>query len=215
VPTVEPHVRDIAVDPTDPNKIYLALQVGYILKTSDGGCSWELLDNGLDSDVHTIAINSADPDRLLIATGGHDYRQGKSAGKALYSSRNGGKTWTPVATEFEQEYSIPMVLNPREPDVAFSALAKGYGRLWKRPSGAEGVIIRTRDGGQTWERLERGLSHLGAAYAGAIALDEAEPDHVYAGLSSGQILASEDGGDSWTQVASVVGGINDIKCVPG
>jgi photosystem II stability/assembly factor-like uncharacterized protein len=51
---VEPHVRDIAVDPTDPNILYAALQLGYIIKSSDRGHTWTVLDNGLDCDVHTI-----------------------------------------------------------------------------------------------------------------------------------------------------------------
>ena len=54
VPIVEPHVRDITIAPDDSNTIYAALQVGYMLKTTDGGATWRLLDNGLDEDVHAI-----------------------------------------------------------------------------------------------------------------------------------------------------------------
>jgi hypothetical protein len=44
VATVEPHVRDIVVDPNDPKIMYVALQVGYILKTTDSGKNWELFE---------------------------------------------------------------------------------------------------------------------------------------------------------------------------
>jgi photosystem II stability/assembly factor-like uncharacterized protein len=213
VPAVEPHVRDIAVHPQDPDTLYLALQVGYILKTTDGGQIWELLDKGIDSDVHTIAINPSDPDRLLIATGGHDSRLGTSPGKALFASADGGQSWKPVATEFDQEYSIPMVVDPCQPNVAYSALAKGYGRLWKRPTGAEAVVIRSHDRGETWERLERGLGD-GKAFASAIAVDAAQPGHVYAATSAGQVLLSQDGGDSWTELVDIVvpTDVNDLQC---
>ena len=61
VATVEPHVRDIAIDPDDSNTIYAALQVGYLLKSTDAGRSWTLLNKDLDCDVHTIAIDPSNP----------------------------------------------------------------------------------------------------------------------------------------------------------
>ena len=36
VSTVEPHVRDITIDPENPKTIYAALQVGFMLKSTDG-----------------------------------------------------------------------------------------------------------------------------------------------------------------------------------
>jgi photosystem II stability/assembly factor-like uncharacterized protein len=40
VTVVEPHVRDITIDAKNPQTMYVALQVGYMLKTTDGGKSW-------------------------------------------------------------------------------------------------------------------------------------------------------------------------------
>ena len=211
--SVEPHVRDIAINPREPRTMYIALQVGYILKTTDGGATWTLLDQGIDSDVHTISINPQDPEKLLIATGGHDSRQGKSSGKALFRSSDAGQSWAPTAMEFSQEYSIPMVLHPTKPEVAFAALAHGYGRLWKRPSGAEGVIIRTRDGGVTWQQVGGEVPGIAQRMAVAIAIDDAEPSNVYAALDDGQLIASRDGGDAWTLLDVRTPPANDLKCV--
>ena len=44
VAAVEPHVRDITIDPTDHKTMYVALQVGYMLKTTDGGKNWQLFN---------------------------------------------------------------------------------------------------------------------------------------------------------------------------
>lgn len=77
VATVEPHVRDIAIDPTHPDTMYAALQVGYILKSANGGETWRLLNKDFDCDVHTIVVDPTNPRRVLIATGGHDARQGR------------------------------------------------------------------------------------------------------------------------------------------
>lgn len=213
VPSVEPHVRDIAIDPTDARVMYIALQVGYILKTTDGGATWRLLDKNLDSDVHTIAINPEDTGRIMIATGGHDSRLGKSGGKALFRSADGGESWTPAAMDFYQEYSIPLVLHPAKPNVAYAALANGYGRLWKRPTGAEGVMVRTQDGGQTWQQLAADLPDISQRMAVAMTIDQADPSNVFAALDDGSLLASSDGGDSWTALEVRTPPANDVKCV--
>ncbi len=213
MPTVEPHVRDITVDPGDPNTIYVALQVGYMLKSTDRGATWRLLDQKLDSDVHTIALDPTKTNTVLIATGGHDCRLGRSPGKALYRSEDGGDSWLPMATSFDQEYSIPLVLNPKQPNIVYSALAKGYERLWKRPSGAEGLVIRSEDGGHTWTGLQNGLAEFSQHMAVSLAIDESQPESVYAALSNGDLVGSRDGGDSWAKLGPNVPRVIDIECV--
>lgn len=213
VPSVEPHVRDIAIDPRDSRVMYLALQVGYILRTTDGGATWQLLDKNLDSDVHTVAIDPQDTSKILIATGGHDSRQGKSGGKALFRSTDGGENWAPTALDFYQEYSIPLVLHPAKPQVAYAALANGYGRLWKRPTGAEGVMVRTSDGGMTWQQIAGDVPDMSRRMAVAIAIDPTEPSDLYAALDDGHLIATHDGGDSWTRLEVQTPPANDVKCV--
>ena len=155
VSTVEPHVRDITIDPKNSNTIYAALQVGYMLKSTDGGASWKLLNRGLDADVHTIVIDPRNTNSLFIATGGHDYRKGQAPGRALYKSQDGGESWAPTAMDFPHEYSVPLVMHPQNPDVLYSAIAKGQPGQWrKRPTGAESLMIRSQDGGTSWQPLD-------------------------------------------------------------
>jgi photosystem II stability/assembly factor-like uncharacterized protein len=214
VSTVEPHVRDIAVDPEDPSVIYLALQVGYMVKSLDGGTTWQLLDHGLDADVHTIAVNPRHPGELLIATGGHDSRGEHAPGKALYRSEDGGVSWSPTALEFYQEYSIPVVRDTQTPDLAYAALARGYDRLWNRPSGAEGVVIRSEDGGRTWKALETGQPDASRLMAVTMAAHASEPNVVVAAFNNGDLLLSQDAGDSWQKLDVSLPGVNDVKVVP-
>ena len=214
VSTVEPHVRDITIDPKDSNTIYAALQVGFMLKSSDGGKSWKLLNRGLDADVHTIVIDPSNPKALFIATGGHDYRKGVAPGRALYKSADGGETWQPTAMNFPQEYSVPLVMHPKNPDVLYAALANGQPGQWrKRPTGAESLLIRTKDGGKKWERLNGSLSEISKNFAEAIAIDEESPDRIYAALRSGDLYSSDDGGDHWTRLDAKVPSVSDMKCV--
>lgn len=196
VATVEPHVRDVTVDPTDPNILYAALQVGYIVKSTDRGKSWRLLDNNFDCDVHTIVINPSNPRRLIIATGGHDSRKGRAPGRALYTSEDGGKTWSPAAMNFSQEYSVPLTQDPRDPNRLYAALANGQPGQWRRrDSGAESTMIRSIDGGKNWARLGDGIASK--EFPEAIIVDDVIPGLVYAACRNGDFYASDDAGDSW------------------
>jgi len=200
VPTVEPHVRDIAVDPKDAKTIYVALQVGYMLKSTDGGNSWQLLDKGLDADVHTIVIDPTNTNNIFIATGGHDCRQGRSKGRALYVSNDAGQSWSPMGADLSQEYSLPLVMHPKNPKVLFAALANGQPRQWQRPTGAESVIARTKDGGKSWEKLAGNGPETSKDFAVEIVFDQNDPNEMYAELTSGNLVQSVNGGDTWSKL---------------
>ncbi len=214
VATVEPHVREITVDPKDSKTIYAALQVGYILKTTDGGASWKLLDKELDCDVHTIVIDPSNTKNIFIATGGHDCRQGKTKGKALYMSNDGGERWAPTGMEFSQEYSVPLVMHPKNPKIIFSALAHGQPSQWrKRSTGAESLIVKTSDGGTHWQKLDGGLAAATQGFPEAIAFDEGDPKILYAGTRGGELYGSKDDGNSWTKYDIQTPSVTDMKCV--
>lgn len=214
---VEPHVRDIAIDPKRPGTMYVALQVGYIIKSTDGGESWKLLDKDLDDDVHTIVIHPTSTDQLFAATGGHVQN------RAIYKSTDAGESWTlAIGADFSsQRYSVPLVMHPKDPNVLYSALANGSPGGWRRPTGAESAIVRTKDGAVSWERLEKGLEETHGIYAEAIVIDHDNPDRLYVGFrkgsstkrESGEIYTSEDGGDSWARLDIRVSSVNDLRCI--
>jgi photosystem II stability/assembly factor-like uncharacterized protein len=214
VSTVEPHVRDITIDAKDPRIIFIALQVGYMLKTADGGKTWELLNKNLDCDVHTIVLHPDDSDRIFIATGGHDCRAGRAPGRALYSSSDGGKNWTPMAAEFKEEYSIPLAIHPKKTNVIFSAIANGQPSQWrKRASGAEAFIIQSTDSGMSWKKHAGALSEANKSFVESFAFDPGNSDRMYAAQQCGDLFASDDSGDSWFKLNLTVPQISDMKAV--
>lgn len=214
VSTVEPHVRDIVLDPADPKILYVALQVGYILRTTDGGATWELLDRNLDSDVHMIVIHPNDSSKVFVATGGHDYRKGTAPGRALYSSDNGGASWRPMGAEFKQEYSVPLALHPENPDVLYAAIANGQPGQWRRrASGAEALLIRSQDGGMSWQALDGELGKANHDFVEALAFDPEKPDCLYAAQRNGDLFGSEDSGASWFKFDFKAPELSDMKAV--
>ncbi len=186
VSTIEPHVRDISIDPGDPKTIYAALQVGYMLRSTDGGTTWALMSGEVDADIHSVVSRPNAPGRIFVATGGGDSRRGKVAGRALYQSPDGGETWSPMAMEFQQEYSVPLVMHPQDPDILFSAVAKGQPRMWRgRETGAEAIVIRSTDGGATWKSLETGFPGVTHHFVEAIAIEPVASDRIFLATRGG------------------------------
>ena len=212
VAAVEPHVRDIAIDPADHRTMYLALQVGFMLKTRDGGKSWQLLDRDLDADVHTIVLHPENPSRIFIATGGHDARAGVARGRALYRSEDGGASWQPMASEFREEYSVPLAIHPKKPDVIYSAIANGQPSQWrKRASGAEAFFIRSTDGGRSWQKVDHGLSNAGRSFVEAFAFEPVNPDCMFAAQRNGDLFGSQDAGACWFKIDVKLPQLSDMK----
>ena len=212
VAAVEPHVRDITIDPKDPKIMYVALQVGYMIKTTDGGKSWELLNKNLDCDVHTIVLHPEDSNKIFIATGGHDCRAGNAPGRALYSSADGGKNWAPMAAEFKEEYSVPLTIHPTKHNVIYSAVANGQPGQWRKRNGdAQAYLIQSRDAGKTWNKLDGAVSQASHSFVESFAFDPANADHMYAAQRNGDLFGSEDSGDSWYKLNINVPELSDLK----
>lgn len=212
---VEPHIRNIVFDPKKPNTIYATLQVGFILNSTDGGVSWKLLDKGLDADVHTIVIDSLNSDFIVVSTGGGYFRnKGQTRVPALYISNDGGESWLPTATNFTQDFSIPLVRDPKNYNIHYSSIANGSHPRWRRPTGAESLILRTEDGGKTWDRLDIGFTEMSMNFPQSLVIDEAQREVIFAGLDNGNLYSSVNSGSSWARLdVTVPNAVSDMQCV--
>ena len=76
------------------------------------------------------------------------------------------------------------------------------------------AVWRTRDAGSSWQRLERGLpqhgAHVGVLREG-MAIDSYDIPGLYFGTSTGQLFASADEGDSWSEIASYLPPISSVE----
>jgi hypothetical protein len=89
---------DFAVYEPDPSLFYVASASGGLLKTVNGGTSWEnVFDRQGSVSIGDVAINPSDPSVVWVGTGEANNRQSSSWGDGIYKSTDGGRrgnTWT-------------------------------------------------------------------------------------------------------------------------
>jgi photosystem II stability/assembly factor-like uncharacterized protein len=76
------------------------------------------------------------------------------------------------------------------------------------------AVWRTRDGGSSWQQLDRGLPHEDA-YLGVLregmSIDSYDTPGLYFGTSTGQVFGSTDEGESWSEIAGYLPGISSVE----
>ncbi len=75
------------------------------------------------------------------------------------------------------------------------------------------AVYRTRNQGQTWDKLTTGLPQKDAyvnVLRDGMAVDALHPVGVYVGTNTGQLFRSADEGDCWQQAPSLFPAINSV-----
>lgn len=136
-------VRALAVDPGRPQRIYAGADSGLSV-SNDGGVHWRRAESVLNGQtIWSIAIDPADP-RVLFAGTGAPSRA------AIYRSRDAGETWTRLAPEIPE--FCAGVHRPRLLTICIDP--EDSRTVWFGVE--EGGAWRSRDGGDSWQRLDEG-----------------------------------------------------------
>lgn len=214
VPVIQPHIRGIAIDPGNSKKLCLAAQVGGLLLTDDGGASWRDVRQPIDMDVHSVAFDPANGSVLYAATGGGENFPDPTPppkGRPLYRSRDGGETWESVSDSLARTYAVPVRVHPAHSQLLFLGVAEEPPPRWlNRQTKANGAIMRSADGGVSWQQLTGGFPSSLESMVECIEFDPVMPDHVYVGtggegaryiqLDKGEIFRSTDRGNNWEKI---------------
>ena len=205
VPAILPH-------PDDPRRYWAIVQGVGIFETTDDAATWTPRNSGLRADwpreheefgfcVHKLVMSPTDNDRL--------YQQNHVG---MHRSDDMGQTWTEITEGLPTEFGFAAAVHPHDRDTFYVVpLDPGHGRCM--PDG-KAAVWRTRDSGSSWQRLDRGLpqedAHVGVLREG-MAIDAYDQPGLYFGTSTGQLFASADEGDSWTEIASYLPGIASVE----
>jgi photosystem II stability/assembly factor-like uncharacterized protein len=155
--------------------IYAAAEVGGVLRSADGGVTWQLLGGGVHPDAHALARHAADPDLVYAATGGGRYR-----------SRDGGQRWELIG----DGYTRAVWLDPDRPETVLTGPA--------RYMGAMGRVERSGDGGDTWSLASDGFE---VPMSGMVETFVGAGSHVLALTSEGGLYTAKRGIWMWHPLA--------------
>ena len=173
------HVRELRTAPGDPDTMFAGIEVGGVVKSSDGGKSWNQL-HGLHDDIHLVNISKASPRRIYVATA-----------EAPYRSDDFGDHWKVINEGLERRYTLHISAAPSDADLVLVTVSSSAGR--NNPQ-----FYRSTDGGNHWQLIESVGN--GADMVVAIDWDPIIENRVYAGTDGGKIYCSNDGGQQWEPV---------------
>ena len=130
----------------------------------------------------------------------------------MHRSDDAGQTWTEITDGLPTEFGFAAAVHPHDKETFYVIpLDPGHGRTM--PDG-KAAVWRTRDAGQSWQRLDRGLpaenAHVGVLREG-MAIDAEDSPGIYFGTSTGQVFASIDEGESWNEIASYLPAISSVE----
>jgi photosystem II stability/assembly factor-like uncharacterized protein len=208
-------VMRLAVDPSHPDHVYAALEVGGAMRSLDAGetwsdCSAELLSLaelphlksriGSDTDTegmldaHALEVSAAQPGTVFLAV-----RMG------LFRSADRGASWQDmqVGRFSPLTYGRDVRVSPHDPRTLFACLSPAS-------RSQDGSLYRSQDLGQTWARFDHGVTPRSTMMG--VALHGRDANQVYCATRHGQVFGTQDGGRTWRETL-LPEGVQDVYAI--
>ena len=170
-------IYGLTVDPTDPAVVYAGTDEG-VFRSVDRGRKFEHLESPMDTrQVWNLAVDPTDPDVLFAGT----------SPSALFRSRDGGRQWEQLDVDMAEQ--CPNVRVPRV--TALEVDPTDHNVVW---AGVEvDGVRRSLDGGDTWSRINGGLTDPDIH---GMVVSAGDPTTVFTS-TPGEVFVSTDTGESW------------------
>ncbi len=198
-----PGIHSIIVDPMNSRRLWVAVSTGGIWFSEDAGESWnqrgegmraeqvppDLTHDPIAQDIHHLVQCPAAPERMWV-----QHHNG------IFVSSDEGKTFREITAAKPSTFGFAVVVHPRDPDTAW--FIPGMKDEKRIPCEGRLVVTRTRDGGESFDVLTKGLPQRHAydlVYRHALAIDPTG-ERLTFGSTTGGLWISEDQGDSWVCV---------------
>ena len=195
-------VMRLSAHPANPDILYATLEVDGVMRSLDGGETWEdtsadlltmaerpHLTNHLRTTVkaegmldgHAVEVSAAAPDTVFMAC-----RMG------LFRSDDRGQHWEDmeIGRFSPLRYGRDVRVSPLDASVMYACLSPAS-------RSRDGSLYRSDDGGRNWTRFDHTIQ--ARATMMAVALHPRDPDQVFCASRVGQVFATLDGGKTWAE----------------
>jgi hypothetical protein len=183
--------RTVLVYPAAPYRFLVGVEVGGVIASGDGGSTWRCRLPGGNPDIHVLIGHPGRPGVVFATTGygridDSEPMEQRIAG--LFRSDDGGETWRYAWEGIQPRYTRPMCIDPRPPHPLTVGCAPTAFSSHRDPDGAQAMLYRSDDDGETWRSLgDAGHAPSRANFLGVAA----DPDTM------GGVLVGTDTGKTW------------------
>jgi photosystem II stability/assembly factor-like uncharacterized protein len=195
-------LHTVILDPSNPQRMYIAISAAGAFRTDDGGKSWKPINRGLKSQyipdpnaevghcVHHVAMHPKRPNTLFMQKHWDVMR-----------SDDAGDNWTEISGNLPTDFGFVIDVHAHEPETVYVVPIKSDSEHF--PLDGKLRVYRSRTGGNEWEPLSKGLPQSNCyvnVLRDAMAIDSLDSCGVYFGTTGGQVYASADAGNNWAPI---------------
>ena len=172
-------------DPNVEGTIYYGHFPGGFFVSRDGGRSWRDSSVGLGNDgMFSLAQHPGDPSILFAGT----YN-------GIATSIDGGATWADSSSGMPPEqWPYTVAIDSDDPEVMYTSTKNGQNKGFCHRNSFCGVVMKSTDGGRTWQRIMSGLDPMSEFYT--LLIWPLDHDTLFLSTSRG-VYASRDAGETW------------------
>ena len=181
-------------------RLRVGVEVGGIAVSDDAGETWSMVLPGDNPDLHMMFPHPMEPDTLYASTG-----YGRLDGVAemvegnagVFRSEDAGATWTYAWKGITPRYSRPMCVDHRAPYGLTVASAPTAFSSYRQDNGAQAMLFRSDNGGESWRSLCDEAHSPSAANFHGLTVDPETPSGVIVGTDTGEVWRVSDQAE-WT-----------------
>ena len=206
-------LHTIVLDPSDPNRMFVAISAAGAFRTDDAGATWKPINRGLRSEqipdpeaevghcVHRITMHPTRPEVLFMQKHWDVMR-----------SDDAGESWREISGNLPSDFGFPVSVHSHEPETVYVVPITSDSEHY--PPDGRLRVYRSRVGGNDWEALTNGLPQEHCyvnVLRDAMAVDELDDCGIYFGTTGGDVYVSPDGGDHWQAAVSNLPGVLSVE----